>query len=674
MTIPWRPGATLAALGRRIRLRDLLQLRHPRLAVATAIPSAIGFTLPLAVGLASGHVAEGTTAASGALIVGFVNWGGPYRRRAITLLATTLATGIAALLGGLAGPVAAATIVLVGVWGFASGLLVALGPRVALVGTLSTWALLLAGDLNLHGAAVLHVAGLITAGAAVQTAIAIVAWPLRPFTAEHHAVANAYRALAGCAREPGLATLQSSAAALAVAAETVGEGPTRTVEHGVLQTMVEQGEWIRLELAALARSDAPGVGETLGVAAKALDTVAAGGDQAPSLADLERSVRGIGEPAVRQRAERLTAWIAAAGRRSHRDTSGSVARPHPLRALQAELTLHSSAFRHAARLSVALVVADLLYRGLSLRFGYWVPVTTLFVLKPDHGTTMTRGVGKAVGTMAGVIVAGAIVRLFSPSADVIVVLLALLAWAAYAIFSASYPLFSAVLPILVALLAEFSGGSPASELVDRIVDTAAGIAIAFGAITLWPTREAPRVLDSLNGYVTGVGRWLDAIVDAYADGADRQVLYVTQMAARRARMHARDAVQRALAEPRHRRPDGRPLRAVLVEMDEIIEYGLALAAAALDGARAPRKVAGACRDEVRNSLRAISFSLQDALWSMPEPGNHDPAVHGHDQVLTAVATEAADVLAALAQLERHDRPLGTDHDVVHRRANAEMSA
>ena len=49
---------------------------------------------------------------------------------------------------------------------------------------LSTWALLLAGDLNLHGEAVLHEAWLITAGGLVQTGVAIAAWPLRPFAAE----------------------------------------------------------------------------------------------------------------------------------------------------------------------------------------------------------------------------------------------------------------------------------------------------------------------------------------------------------------------------------------------------------------------------------------------------------------------------------------------------------
>ena len=82
---------------------------------------------------------------------------------------------------------------------------------------LSTWALLLAGDLNLRGQAVWHEAWLITAGGLVQTMVAIAAWPLRPFAAERRAVADAYRALAAYARAPTTPALQSTAAALAAA-------------------------------------------------------------------------------------------------------------------------------------------------------------------------------------------------------------------------------------------------------------------------------------------------------------------------------------------------------------------------------------------------------------------------------------------------------------------------
>jgi hypothetical protein len=162
------------------------------------------------VGLATGHLAEGVTASAGALIVGFANLGGGYRIRGETLLATTLAAGAGALLGGLAAPSVVATVVLIGVWGFAGGLLVSLGRRAAFVGLLSTWALLLAGDLHLHGDAVVREAWLITAGGLVQTLVAIVAWPLRPFAAERQAIADAYRALAAYARAPATARTTAS--------------------------------------------------------------------------------------------------------------------------------------------------------------------------------------------------------------------------------------------------------------------------------------------------------------------------------------------------------------------------------------------------------------------------------------------------------------------------------
>jgi uncharacterized membrane protein YccC len=629
-------------------LRELTRLRRSRLALAAALPSAVGYAIPLVAGLATGHVADGLTGSAGALIVGFANLGGPYRVRSGTLLAATAAAGLAALVGGLAGPDTAATIVAMSGWGFAGGLLVALGTRAAFVGLLSTWALLLASDLALHGTAVLREAWLITAGGAVQTVVAIGAWPLRPFAAERHAVADAYRALAVYARAPGNATLHSATEALVTAAETVDAGASPAAPRGLLRALAEQGEWVRVELAALARGDAPGSGPTRQAAAQALDVIAAGGDPEPALAALRRSVQGIGDPAARRQAENLTAWITAAGRRSRRAAPGPVPRPHPLRSLRAELTWNSSVFRHAARLSAALVVAGIVYRGLSLGRGYWVPLTVLMVLKPDYGTTVTRGIARAAGTMAGVIVAWLVVTLFSPPADAIVVLLVLLAGAAYAVFPANYALFSLLLAVLIALLAEFSGGSPVGVLLDRIIDTAIGTAIALGAIMLWPTREAPYTLDRLTVYVAAESEWLDAILTAYADGAAPQTLRSTRLAARRARTLARTAVQRSLAEPRRRRPDSAPLRAVLAALDEISEYALVLVASVHDGARAPREVVGASRGAVRDSFRALSALLPGAAWPASPPGN---GANRNDQALTVVATETAQVLTALQQLE-----------------------
>jgi hypothetical protein len=68
------PGATLTALGPVHRLREVARLDRSRLAFAAAVPGAIGYAVPLLVGLATAHVADGVTASAGALIVGSPTW------------------------------------------------------------------------------------------------------------------------------------------------------------------------------------------------------------------------------------------------------------------------------------------------------------------------------------------------------------------------------------------------------------------------------------------------------------------------------------------------------------------------------------------------------------------------------------------------------------------------
>jgi uncharacterized membrane protein YccC len=237
-----------------------------------------------------------------------------------------------------------------------------------------------------------------------------------------------------------------------------------------------------------------------------------------------------------------------------------------------------------------------------------------------------------------------------------VVLLALLACAAYALFPANYALFSVVLTVLVALVAEFSGGSPVGALADRIVDTAIGTSIALAAITVWPTREAPQTLECLARYVTAEGRWLDAILTAYAGGNDQQSLRPTRLAARRARTEAWDATRRALAEPPRRRPDERPLLGLLAAMDQVSECALVLAAAVHDGTRAPDQAIAPYRAALDSGFAETAAWLHGGARPTPTASrDRTPAAAGHDPVLAAVAAETDRVLAAL-DVARATRP------------------
>ena len=340
------------------RLREMARVDRSRLAVAAAVPSAAA-TWSRSWPGSRRSTADGVTASAGALIVGFANLGGRYRIRLATLLATTARQASRRWRGGLAGaerPGHGGADEPVGVRRRAAG-----RPRDA--GRVRRDAvhlgLLLAGDLHLHGRAVLHEAGLITAGGLIQTLIDVAAWPLRPFAAERRAVADAYRALRGVrpvagTRRPGRD--RRGRAAPRRPRRSAGSRAARRARD--LRTMIEQGEWIRLELVALARSAAPGAAAVLAAAASALAAIAAGrrsGPRSPSCATRQRG----GDRGSRRApaAASLARWIGAAARKAG---PGHPARRRARTARRAAGRAHACApagFRHAARLSLALIAA-----------------------------------------------------------------------------------------------------------------------------------------------------------------------------------------------------------------------------------------------------------------------------------------------------------------------------
>ena len=144
-----------------------------------------------------------------------------------------------------------------------------------------------------------------------------------------------------------------------------------------------------------------------------------------------------------------------------------------------------------------------------------------------------------------------------------------------------------------------------------------------------------------------------AILNAYSDDSDRRLLRPTRLAARRARVEAWDSVRRALAEPPRRRPDARPLRAVLTAMDDMSESALVLAAAVHDGARAPREALAPYLTALSGSFDEIAASIRDGTWASPAlPRNDTLALVGRDPTLPTVAAEATSVLGSLERLER----------------------
>ena len=174
--------------------RTASQIDRSEISIPTAVRNTIGVAVTLFLGIVCGHPLLGVTASIGALNAGFASFHGSYRNRAEVVLAASVGLALSAFVGGTIGHLVAFDIVTTALWGFAAGLLVALGQDATVVGLQSAIGLVVFSQFTFTPAVAAQEAGLLLAGGLVQTVLIVVVWPLRRFPAERQALVGQLRA------------------------------------------------------------------------------------------------------------------------------------------------------------------------------------------------------------------------------------------------------------------------------------------------------------------------------------------------------------------------------------------------------------------------------------------------------------------------------------------------
>lgn len=154
--------------------------------------------------------------------------------------------------------------------------------------------------------------------------------------------------------------------------------------------------------------------------------------------------------------------------------------------LSADLTLRSTSFRHALRFGAALAAGVAAYWLLGMEeHGFWIPLTILFVMRPEEGETFHRLVLRAVGTAIGLVIATALSEWLQGDGVALALALTVATGFAYGLLTVQYALFTAAITTYAVLLAD-TLGEPALEAAgQRALATAIGIAIAAIAFLIW---------------------------------------------------------------------------------------------------------------------------------------------------------------------------------------------
>ncbi|HXF00231.1 MAG TPA: FUSC family protein [Solirubrobacterales bacterium] len=147
--------------------------------------------------------------------------------------------------------------------------------------------------------------------------------------------------------------------------------------------------------------------------------------------------------------------------------------------LRAGLDLHRATLRHAVRFGAALAIGVAIYRLVGFHdHGYWVPLTILFVLKPEASQTSERIAMRAAGTAMGLVLATAVAEVLSDAVIPTTIVLTIAAALAYALLAIEYALFTTAITVYVVLLTDTLGSSAFDAAGERALGTVLGILVA----------------------------------------------------------------------------------------------------------------------------------------------------------------------------------------------------
>ncbi len=581
------------------------------------VRAAVAIALPLAVGLAVDRPFYGALASMGALNGVISDTAAAYRVRIPTIAIPQLFGAVGVTVGALVygrGWVAVAAVTGVAL---VSGMISTIGAVASASGLVLLLTCVVGAGLPMPGEWWLAPL-LMSGGGLLVLLLALLAWPLRSGVPERAAVADTYRKVAALltavdgdtqdyddARHAVTQSLnQSYDIVLAHRARHHGRSPELArllAQLNAITPVVEAAPAARLSGIRLP----PEIPEAVRHLASAVETGYTGPIGLKTPVPATETARAV-EHALRHAAE-----VVATPDVDPRGIDDRLGRPAALsiRAARAarNVALSAASWRYGLRLALCIGIAQVLVSITAVPRSYWVALTITFVLKPDFGSVFSRALLRALGTVAGLVIAAAVLAEV-PRGWWDVPVLLILAPLVPALTPRGYGYQTAAITPVILLLSDVLNRQGTGLLLPRLVDSLIGCAIALVAgYLLWPESWHTRVGDRLAGAVEDTARYVEAAfgpdaVDPAARARMRRGLYRDLSA-------IRTEFQRALTEPP---PTGRRAAAwwpLVVAVERIVDATTAARVRVRHGAAPPST---AEVTQVARQLRELAEGVREA--------------------------------------------------------------
>ncbi|MFD5111195.1 FUSC family protein [Streptomyces sp. NPDC058391] len=494
---------------------------------AAAARASVALAVPLAVGLAVDRPAYGALVSMGALYGVISDTADAYRMRLLTIAVSQFFGALGITLGTLVFGQGWLTVAVLTLIALISGMISSIGAVASSSGLLLLLTAVLGAGLPLPkpwwtAPLLLGVGGLFV------LVMTLLAWPVRGRIQERAAVAGTYRALADLLEAAGGPDYDTGRQAVTLSLNEAYDVvlARRARDHGRRSSLVRLLTQLNVIIPLVEAAPAAHLrGRPLPAAVPAAvrelaDAVAEGRTGDPAL-----DLPAPGTPSERavDSAIRHAASVVYQAEPDPTNVDDRLGRPAALRirARRAarNVLLSEASWRYGLRLALCIGLAQALVSLVPVPRSYWITLTVTFVLKPDFGSVFSRAVLRAVGTVAGLVVAAAVlaeVPLGWWDVPAMLVLAAIVP----AVSAKGYAFQTAAVTPVILLLSDFLNHQGVGLILTRFIDSMIGCGIALIAgYLLWPESWHTRIGDRLADAVEDAAEYARYAFGATGDGA-----------------------------------------------------------------------------------------------------------------------------------------------------------
>ena len=159
------------------------------------------------------------------------------------------------------------------------------------------------------------------------------------------------------------------------------------------------------------------------------------------------------------------------------------------RRLKDHISLKSTFFRHALRLSIVVILGCIIGDIFPINNSYWIILTIFIIMRPGFGITQERSLHRVYGTIIGGVASFGVIYLL-PYPDLYLYIAILCMPIAFGLIQENYMYASIFITITAIFIFALITPDIYNLIYDRLLDTVIGVGLSFGAnYLIFPTWE-----------------------------------------------------------------------------------------------------------------------------------------------------------------------------------------